>query len=292
MAVAAKSCSLIMPESIDASLLVQLNEPIKVSFFARIINILKCVPKVFLGGFAWEGFALMSMHFNIEDHSPLFLLMTGLMHFTISTKYVISMPGVGDFIGVVSGQLLLLVFLFTLSSMSKASSSQDSVGRSNDMDIHHFAWSTVRVACSSFWSGFVWQANVNLAIQHHLTFTTAFLLVWCLSGLTFFGAYVVHGYVIRNYLLTDYKNNLSCINLLHDAEISLAVGCSAACFVGTSVRKEFEGNWLAILFGEPDEESFLLPAMLAAGASTVFGFSLCQMFICCILRKDSWTDHH
>jgi hypothetical protein len=191
---------------------------------------------------------------------------------------------------VLIGQFLLYTLLLVQLSLSKSVSCHDARNRSNLVD--KFIWPTVRVACSSVWSGFVWQANVNLAIQYSIDFSGAFFIVWSLSGLTFFVAYVLHGYLIQNYAQSKIAR-YSTSDFWHDAEISIAVGCSAACFVGTSVRGEFKGNWLAPLFGEPDEESLPLPAMLAAGASTVFGFCLCQLLICLLLwKRDSWTDHH
>lgn len=193
------------------------------------------------------------------------------------------MLGAGDCLGVLIGQFLLALVCFSITC-------DNALSRSSLID--QFFWPTIRVACSSFWSGFVWQANVNLAIQYRMSFSFAFLVVWSLSGLTFFVAYVLNGYVIQNYVQKEIAS-YSISDFWHDAEISIAVGCSAACFVGTSVRGEFDGNWLTPLFGEPDEESSPLLVMLTAGASTVFGFCLCQLLICIILwQKDSWTDHH
>jgi hypothetical protein len=72
-----------MSESISENLINQeaecgSNEIAAVSWYSRIINILKCVPKVFFGGFSWEGFALLSIRADISDHAPMFLLLTGL----------------------------------------------------------------------------------------------------------------------------------------------------------------------------------------------------------------------
>lgn len=199
-------------------------------------------------------------------------------------------PGFGDFLGVIFGQMVLCIIILTMLAFSTSEGSHVSSLCKTDI-INQFLWATVRVACSSFWSGLVWQANVNLANQYNLNFTETFVVVWIMSGLTFFMAYALHGCVIRNYLNTEH--HYSVVDILHDAEISMGVGCSAACFVGTSVRKEFDNNWLTPLFGEPDEESSPFISMLAAGASTVFGFCLCQILVCCfICRKHSWTDHH
>ena len=159
--------------------------------------------------------------------------------------------------------------------------------------IDEFLWPTIIDACSSFWTGFVWQVIVNLAVYYKLNFTVTFFVVWAVTSPTSLIGCIIHGYLVDTYLIKSGRNSrYGVVYYRHYVETCLCVGCAAACFVGTSVRKEFDGNWLTPLFGEPNEESTPFISMLAAGASTVFGFTVCQSVMSCVVPDDSGPHGH
>ena len=49
------------------------------SLQTRIIDVVRSVPRAFCCGFLWEGFALFALKVNVDGHSPLFFVLTGVV---------------------------------------------------------------------------------------------------------------------------------------------------------------------------------------------------------------------
>eukprot|EP01035_Chromulina_nebulosa_P019629 gene19629-25540_t len=223
----------------------------------RTLGMFLAAPKMFLGSFFWEGFAMLASNsLNLSDLSFWFCLLTGI----------------GTAIGIIVGHLGV-VFLTTTKKV--------------DIDIELHAVALLAVALGLF-TGTLWQVSVNISKHLHLDFTQAFWFVGAVSTGYSFVSLTVCRYL--NTIFPEiFRLQIKPVRETWylDLLLSISVGAADAFFVGTSDISVFANDWLPG-FAVRDNTSVFV-AMLLAGSSSLCGFLVCQS-IQNIILIDTWLD--
>jgi hypothetical protein len=129
--------------------------------------------------------------------------------------------------------------------------------------------SATLLGSTAFCSGFIWQPCVNMFSS--LGFVGCAIGTGTVCAITFFLAIRVFRLIYSKIFESVGENNY--INLKKDAQLSIAIGGAAACFVATDpllpgkIYFSIIGNFLKVPFGVTPDMS-PLTAMVTAGSST------------------------
>jgi hypothetical protein len=229
------------------------------TFKKRSLYLLRTMPEVFLCGFLWQGFSLMT---NANTYSTTFYFLTGLG------------SGLGAFVG-------------SLLSNIKIVEGTPSLRK---LDMFH---SCAFFLAILFGSGTTWQRIVNDTKDYNMNFSASFFYMWLMSTLLFCTVLTVmrrlHTAWIEHVRKQDPWDDVQSVStrFYYDVQLSLCVGLADAFFVGT-VKGVYDDNWLGGAFGTTSSTP-VFESMSKAGASTCVGFTL----LCFIMNgvvKYHWLD--
>jgi hypothetical protein len=182
----------------------------------RFLQTFAAVPKIFLGGFLWEGFALAC---KCSTYDSSFYWMTG----------------VGSAIGVLVGHVL----------------GQAMYQRASFSIFEETTLAVLYGFCVLFGTGTAWQRIVNDAVAYNMNFNQAFFFMWILAFLLFFASVTFFRKVTE--LCADKMNQKAVFahissSLYCDLLFSFSIGLGDAFFIGTAAPVTFSGNWLDARF--------------------------------------------